>query len=180
MVKKVQTFQDCLKLHLIYFFQFFNLFELGADLKLTVPRLLVPFNRKELVPSIMSPKTEIILGTTLQKNIGLDKQFFTGTYQFDWKPKNEKKIQFKWIELEFVNNRNLYSSEENISKVPDISEPPSPLISTDTVAMLKLSSILLNVDASPSLVPSVSVAAKNPTSKSPSCIVHSEPILSNL
>ena len=87
--------------------QFFNLFELGADLKLTVPRILVPFNKKELVPSIMSPKTQIILGTTLQENIGLDKQFFTGTYQFDWKPKNEKKIQFKLIELEFVNNRNL-------------------------------------------------------------------------
>ena len=87
--------------------QFFNLFELGADLKLTVPRILVPFNKKELVPSIMSPKTQIILGTTLQENIGLDKQFFTGTYQFDWEPKNEKKIQFKLIELEFVNNRNL-------------------------------------------------------------------------
>ena len=87
--------------------QFFNLFELGADLKLTVPRILVPFNKKQLVPSIMSPKTQIILGTTLQENIGLDKQFFTGTYQFDWKPKNEKKIQFKLIELEFVNNRNL-------------------------------------------------------------------------
>ena len=29
--------------------QFFNLFELGADLKLTVPRILVPFNKKELV-----------------------------------------------------------------------------------------------------------------------------------
>ena len=38
----------------------------------------------------MSPKTQIILGTTLQENIGLDKQFFTGTYQFDWEPKNEK------------------------------------------------------------------------------------------
>ena len=87
--------------------QFFNLFELGADLKLTVPRILAPFNKKELVPSIMSPKTQIILGTTLQENIGLDKQFFTGTYQFDWEPKNEKKIQFKLIELEFVNNRNL-------------------------------------------------------------------------
>ena len=87
--------------------QFFNLFELGADLKLTVPRILAPFNKKELVPSIMSPKTQIILGTTLQENIGLDKQFFTGTYQFDWEPKSEKKIQFKLIELEFVNNRNL-------------------------------------------------------------------------
>lgn len=87
--------------------QFFNLFELGADLKLTVPRILAPFNKKELVSSIMSPKTQIILGTTLQENIGLDKQFFTGTYQFDWEPKSEKKIQFKLIELEFVNNRNL-------------------------------------------------------------------------
>ena len=26
--------------------QFFNLFELGADLKLTVPRILAPFNKK--------------------------------------------------------------------------------------------------------------------------------------
>ena len=87
--------------------QFFNLFELGADLKLGIPRLLIPFIKKDLVPVTMSPKTEIILGTSLQKNIGLDKQFFKGTYQFDWQPNSKKRIQLKWIDLEFVNNRNL-------------------------------------------------------------------------
>jgi hypothetical protein len=87
--------------------QFFNLFELGADVKLSVPRLLLPFSKKDWIPPTMAPKTELILGTSLQENIGLDKQFFKGTYQFDWQPTERKRIQFKWIDLEFVNNRNL-------------------------------------------------------------------------
>lgn len=86
--------------------QFFNLFELGADLKLSIPRLLIPWVKNDWVPAIMSPKTNIILGTSLQQNIGLDKQFFKGTYQYDWQPNSKKRIQFKWIDLEFVNNRN--------------------------------------------------------------------------
>ena len=87
--------------------QFFNIFELGADLKLSLPRLLIPWVQNELIPKSMSPKTEIIEGSSFQKNIGLDKQFFKGTYQFDWQPNTKKRIQFKWIDLEFVNNRNL-------------------------------------------------------------------------
>ncbi|MDB4269623.1 outer membrane protein assembly factor [Flavobacteriaceae bacterium] len=87
--------------------QFFNIFELGADLKLSLPRLLIPFFEKELIPKSMSPKTEIIVGSSFQENIGLDKQFFKGTYQFDWQPNGKKRIQFKWIDLEFINNRNL-------------------------------------------------------------------------
>jgi len=87
--------------------QFFNIFELGADLKLSLPRLLIPFFEKELIPKSMSPKTEIIVGSSFQENIGLDKQFFKGTYQFDWQPNSKKRIQFKWIDLEFINNRNL-------------------------------------------------------------------------
>lgn len=85
--------------------QFFNLFELGADIKLSVPRLLIPFSNKDWAASDKAPKTEVILGTSLQENIGLDKQFFKGTYQFDWQPNSKKKIQLKWIDLEFVNNR---------------------------------------------------------------------------
>lgn len=87
--------------------QFFNLFELGADLKLSVPRLLIPWVKKDLVELFMIPKTEIILGTSFQENIGLDKQFFKGVYQFDIRPDSKKRIQFKLIDLEFVNNRNL-------------------------------------------------------------------------
>ena len=87
--------------------QFFNLYELGADLKLSIPRLLLPWMQKNWIPASMSSKTEIILGTSLQENIGLDKQFFKGTYQFDIQSNSKKRIQFKFIDLEFVNNRNL-------------------------------------------------------------------------
>ena len=87
--------------------EFFNIFELGADIKLSVARLLFPTFKKDLVPSSMYPKTEIVFGSSLQENVGLDKQFFKVNYQFDWKPKNKKKIQFKLIDLEFINNRNI-------------------------------------------------------------------------
>ena len=87
--------------------QFFNLFELGADLKLSFPRLVFPFLKNAWTSPEMNPITQMILGTSIQENIGLDKQFFKSTYQFDWQPKKNKKIQIKWIDLEFVNNRNL-------------------------------------------------------------------------
>ena len=87
--------------------QFFNLFELGADLKLSFPRLVFPFFENAWTTPEMNPVTQIILGTSIQQNIGLDKQFFKSTYQFDWQPKKNKKMQIKWIDLEFVNNRNL-------------------------------------------------------------------------
>ena len=87
--------------------QFFNIFELGADIKLSVARLLFPPFNKDLVQSSMYPKTEIVFGSSLQKNVGLDKQFFKVNYQFDWKPNNKKRVQFKLIDLEFINNRNI-------------------------------------------------------------------------
>ena len=87
--------------------QFFNLYELGADLKLSVPKLLIPWIKTNWTALPTLGKTEIILGTSLQENIGLDKQFFKGVYQFDIRSSSKKRIQFKLIDLEFVNNRNL-------------------------------------------------------------------------
>ncbi|MCH1432947.1 MAG: BamA/TamA family outer membrane protein, partial [Flavobacteriaceae bacterium] len=87
--------------------QFFNLFELGADLKLSFPRLVFPFFENSWTTPEMNPITQMIIGTSIQQNIGLDKQFFKFTYHFDWQPKKNKKVQIKWIDLEFVNNRNL-------------------------------------------------------------------------
>lgn len=87
--------------------RFFNLFELSSDAKLSVPRILLPWVKNDLVPKRMYPQTNIILGTSYQKNIGLDKQFFTGIYQFDWKPNSRNQLLFKLIDLEFVNNKNV-------------------------------------------------------------------------
>jgi len=47
-----------------------NAFELGADISLEIPRFLLPLNLGKIIPKEMSPKTELSLGTSLQKNIG--------------------------------------------------------------------------------------------------------------
>ena len=87
--------------------QFFNIFELSSDAKLTVPRILLPFVKKEIIPKKMYPQTNLIVGTSYQKNIGLDKQFFTLAYQFDWKPNPKNELLLKFVDLEFVNNQNV-------------------------------------------------------------------------
>jgi outer membrane protein assembly factor BamA len=87
--------------------QFFNLYELSADAKLSLPRIKIPFLKSDLINVKMDPKTQIIFGTGLQKNIGLDKQFFSVNYQYDWKVREKNNFSFKLIDLEFVNNKNI-------------------------------------------------------------------------
>ena len=54
----------------------------------------------------MNPITQIIIGTSIQQNIGLDKQFLNPLTNLIGSLKKNKKVQIKWIDLEFVNNRN--------------------------------------------------------------------------
>ena len=86
---------------------FFNILELSTDAKISFPRIIIPFYKKDPVSLKMSPKTEIVFGTGLQKNIGLDKQFFSTNIQYDWNPNNNKKISIKLIDFEFINNKNI-------------------------------------------------------------------------
>lgn len=51
--------------------KFFNAYELSLQLALNVPRLLVPFKYWKLIPKRFSPKSSILLGGTMQNNIGL-------------------------------------------------------------------------------------------------------------
>ena len=37
--------------------QFFDINELGADIKLNIPRLFFPFNTEKIIPKYMSPTT---------------------------------------------------------------------------------------------------------------------------
>ena len=55
----------------------------------------------------MNPVTNIILGTTLQKNIGLDKQYYSSIYEINWSPKAYSKVNFKLLDFEYVNNQNI-------------------------------------------------------------------------
>tara|TARA_B100000989_G_scaffold126273_1_gene93639 strand:- start:4443 stop:6953 length:2511 start_codon:yes stop_codon:yes gene_type:complete len=86
---------------------FFNLFELGGNLNLRIPRAILPFNTYKLIKKEMNPVTNLIIGSTVQKNIGLDKQYYSGIYEINWNPTNYSKINFKFLDFEYVNNQNI-------------------------------------------------------------------------
>tara|TARA_A200000113_G_C8870605_1_gene356492 strand:+ start:233 stop:2785 length:2553 start_codon:yes stop_codon:yes gene_type:complete len=87
--------------------RFFDLFELGSDLNLQIPRLLLPVDLDRIITKKMNPKTDLTLGFAIQENIGLDKQYFAGTYEINWEPKTNQKMSFRIAEIEFVNNKNI-------------------------------------------------------------------------
>ena len=86
---------------------FFNLFELGGNINLRIPRVILPINTEKIIQKDMNPITNIILGSTVQKNIGLDKQYYSGIYEVNWNPSIFSKINFKFLDFEYVNNRNI-------------------------------------------------------------------------
>ena len=54
----------------------------------------------------MSPKTSITLGTSIQQNVGLDKQTVTGVLNYNWYPSNFITNNFDLFNIEFVKNVN--------------------------------------------------------------------------
>ncbi len=86
---------------------FFNLFELGGNINLRIPRAILPVNTEKIIQKDMNPITNIILGSTVQKNIGLDKQYYSGIYEVNWNPSILSKINFKLLDFEYVNNQNI-------------------------------------------------------------------------
>ena len=69
---------------------------------------LILFLRYDDTPSNVFPIiTNIIVGSTVQKNIGLDKQYYSGIYEVNWNPTKYSKINFKLLDFEYVNNQNI-------------------------------------------------------------------------
>ena len=66
------------------------------------------------------------IGVSVQENIGLDRQTFTGNFEYYWKPNSTKSINIKLVDIEYVDNRatnnyfnvyrNSYERLNNISK----------------------------------------------------------------
>jgi len=73
---------------------FFNVSEYGIDLKLNLPRIFMPFPTERVIPKSMIPSTLIAAGFASQKNIGLDKQNFTGSISYNWTPKKNNTEPF--------------------------------------------------------------------------------------
>lgn len=86
--------------------QFFNVSEYGIDFKLNFPRIFMPFSTEKIIPKSMIPSTLIGVGYATQKNIGLDKENFTGTFTYNWNPKRYNTARFDLLNIQFVRNLN--------------------------------------------------------------------------
>ena len=86
--------------------RFFDINELGADIKILFPRIFSPFNTDEFIPRFMSPKTTINLSISGQNNIGLDKQTANGIFSYNWKPAGNKRYNIDLFNVQYVRNLN--------------------------------------------------------------------------
>uniref|UniRef100_UPI0037DD9E28 translocation and assembly module lipoprotein TamL n=1 Tax=Zhouia sp. PK063 TaxID=3373602 RepID=UPI0037DD9E28 len=105
---------------------FFNLSEFGGDIRLNFPRIWFPINTDKYIPKSMTPQTRLSLGTTFQKNIGLDKQSLSTILRYSWNPNNKVKNSFDLMNVQFVRNTNIdrfFSVYQNTySQLNDISD----------------------------------------------------------
>ncbi len=117
--------------------QFFDINEIGVDLKLTFPRFFFPFDTEKIIPKYMSPSTRISLGFSSQTNIGLDKQTVNGIFNYQWNPSKTVTNSVDLFSTQYIRNlnpgnyfsvyQNSFSSLENIAL--DTYNTPSEFIS---------------------------------------------------
>ncbi len=86
-----------------------NAWEVGGDISLELPRFLMPFRPDKIIPKSMSPRTTFTLGTSLQKNIGLDKQKFTGIIDYTWESSKRTNHSLEILNTQFIKNLNIDS-----------------------------------------------------------------------
>jgi len=97
----------------------FSSWELSAEASLEIPRIVFPFSKNNLIDKAMAPKTLFSVGSSFQKNIGLDKQKFTTIVDYSWTPNKETNHTIEPINAQYVKNLNkeeyfyIYSSEYN-------------------------------------------------------------------
>jgi len=82
---------------------FFNILEYGADVKLTFPRIFFPFNTEKIIAKEMIPSTLMSFGISRQRNIGLDKENFTGVLTYNWTPKRTDRWRSRSAKLDLFN-----------------------------------------------------------------------------
>ncbi len=87
--------------------RFFDISEIGADMKLSFPRIFLPFNTEKFIPKYMSPFTTLSLGVSTQNNIGLDKQNFSGIINYNWTPSKQLSNRLDLLNIQYVRNLNV-------------------------------------------------------------------------
>ncbi len=126
-----------------------SFYEIGGDISLNFPRIWLPLiNTDKIIPNYMLPKTNLKMGTTFQKNIGLDKQTFNTILGYSWRPTDFVSNSLELLNVQFVTNlntgrffsvyRNTYnqlnSIADNFADDPDIAalfnrdDPANPVL----------------------------------------------------
>jgi outer membrane protein assembly factor BamA len=126
--------------------KFFDINELGADIKLNIPRLFFPFKTEKIIPKYMSPSTRVSTGFTGQTNIGLDKQTFNGVLSYKWFASKKAINTLDLINFQFVRNlnpENYFSVYQNsFSRLDNIAiesyNTPSNFIATNSSGQSEL------------------------------------------
>lgn len=89
--------------------KFINALEIGVDASYKIPRFFLPFSKNLEFLKSKSPTTIFTLGTSFQKNVGLDKQRFTFIAAYDWKASKKYQHTFELLNAQFINNLNVNS-----------------------------------------------------------------------
>ncbi len=113
--------------------KFFNVSEYGVDVKLNIPRIWFPVATEKIIPKSMIPSTLLSSGLATQKNIGLDKQNFTGALGYNWTPKRNNTARLDLFNVQYVRNLNpenyfniyesSYTALNDIGKVYTVNHP---------------------------------------------------------
>lgn len=85
---------------------FFNVTEYGADVKLSFPRVFFPISTDRVIPKSMLPTTTMGFGISRQRNIGLDKDNFTGIINYRWTPSKNNSFSLDLVNAQYVRNTN--------------------------------------------------------------------------
>ncbi|MBF00043.1 outer membrane protein assembly factor [Flavobacterium coralii] len=85
---------------------FFNILEYGADAKLSIPRIFFPLKTDNIIRKEMLPASLLSLGISRQKNIGLDKESFTGVLNYNWIPKRNRTARLDLFNIQYIRNVN--------------------------------------------------------------------------
>lgn len=102
----------------------FDVSELGTDVTLRFPRLLLPFGLNKYIPKYMLPSTYVTFLANTQNNIGLDRSKYAGIFGFKWRPIKERKFKIDLVNFEYITNKKaenyfkIYTiSYENLSRI---------------------------------------------------------------
>ncbi|NHM05810.1 BamA/TamA family outer membrane protein [Flavobacterium sp. CYK-4] len=86
--------------------RFFNVSDYGVDMKLNFPRIFMFFNTDKIIPKSMIPSTALTMGFSKQRNIGLDKENFTGALTYNWNLNRQTSFRFDLFNVQYVKNIN--------------------------------------------------------------------------